>query len=299
MLLLNDIEIFYHVIEQKSFSKAAERLGYSKSFISKRITKLEKELKIRLISRTTHKLSLTEAGRKLYLSSLKIIDESERAFSMLGELQDKPSGLLRISVPPALGLNLLAPFIPQFLKKFPEVNVEMQLETHVVNLVQDGYDLALRSAKLESSNLIARKICQINYGIYATSQYLSDKKMLSTPSDLIFHNCASYTNSISPREITFIKDKKKATVFFKSNFTSNHLDLIKKMVMNDVCVGFLPDFMVLEEVKANQLIQCLPNYRLASSSLYAIYPEREFNLLKLTYFLSMLQEFLMKTKFNF
>ena len=114
-MLLNEMEIFYYVVEQKSFSKAAERLRVSKSFISKRMTKLEQSLKVRLISRSTRKLTLTEAGKNFYHCCANVVREGEKGYSMIHAMQGKPAGLLKISIPPALALNLIEPMLLKFL----------------------------------------------------------------------------------------------------------------------------------------------------------------------------------------
>ena len=157
-MLLNEMEIFYYVVEQHSFSKAAERLHVSKSFISKKITRLERELKTRLIARSTRKLTLTQAGDSFYRYCAHVVQAAEKGYAMMHELQGKPAGLLKVSIPPALALNLLSPVFSEFLTQYPEVILDIQLDSRLVDLVKEGYDLALRSAILESSNLIAKKI---------------------------------------------------------------------------------------------------------------------------------------------
>jgi len=291
-MLLNEMEIFYHVVEQQSFSKAAERLNVSKSFISKRITKLEKDLKIRLISRSTRKLTLTEAGKNFYHYCVNVVEEGNRGYSMINELQGKPSGVLKISIPPALALNLVGPMLPKFLAQYPEVILDIKLETRLVDLVKEGYDLALRSAKLESSNLIAQRIFTIKNVICATNTYLKSHGPLVTANDLIQHNCALYSESKSLGQTRLMKDHHEEMIHIKGNVMSNHLDLMKQFVLDDACIGIFPEFMVTHELKEKKLIQCLENYSLPTNDLFAIYPEREFMLPRLSCFLEMLKNYL-------
>lgn len=289
-MLLNEMGIFYHVVEQQSFSRAAERLGVSKSFISKRMTKLEQDLKIRLIARSTRKLRLTEAGEQFYRYCTNVVQEGEKAYSMVSELQGKPAGQLKISIPPALALNLVFPVFSKFLTQYPDVILDIELETRLVDLVKEGYDLALRSAILESSNLIAQKIYTIKNVICATTNYLQNHGILKKPADLVHHNCALYSDSKSRGQIKLQKQKQTETIHVKGNFMSNHLDLIKQLVLSDACLGILPEFMVTNELSNKKLIPCLGDYTLPSNNLYAIYPEREFMLPRLSAFLKMIKE---------
>ncbi len=291
-MLLDEMEIFYYVVELKSFSKAADRLRVSKSFISKKITKLEQDLKVTLISRSTRKIILTEAGESFYRYCTNIVSEGNEAYSMISELQGKPSGKLKISIPPALGLNLIAPMLPKFLTQYPEVILDVELENRLVDILEEGFDLALRSAKLESSNLIAQRIFSFKNIICATDVYLQNHGTLKAPSDLENHNCAIYSYSKDAAHVTLIKNKHEELAYVQGNFMSNHLDLIKKMVLNDLCIGILPEFMVANELQGNKLKSCLNTYSLPESSLYAVYPERKFMLPKLKYFLEMLKEYL-------
>ena len=293
-MLLNEMEIFYYIVEQQSFSKAAARLKVSKSFISKRLDKLEQELKVRLLSRNTRKLTLTEAGENFYRYCSSVVREGQKGYSMMSELQGKPSGLLKISIPPALALNLLSPLFSKFLRRYPEVILDVELESRLVDLVKEGYDLALRSAKLESSNLSAQKIFTIKSVICATPNYLRKHGEITTSSDLskASHNCAAYSESKSVDYLKLTKQHHEELVHVKGNFISNQLDLIKRLVMQDVCVGVLPEFMVINELQNKQLIQCLSHYTLPTSNLYAVYLEREFMLPRLSCFLDMVKSYL-------
>lgn len=293
-MLLNEMEIFYHVVTQQSFSKAAARLGVSKSFISKRMTKLEHDLQTRLIARSTRKLMLTEAGENFFRQCVQVVQAGEKGYAMMSELSGKPAGVLKISVPPALAVNLLAPFFSEFLTQCPDVKLDVQLENRLVDLVKEGYDLALRSAILESSNLIAQKIFTIKNKICGTKNYFKIHGMPKTPADLMQHNCAVYSDAKILGQIQLVKQNTAETIQVNGNFLSNHLDLIKQMLLQHTCLGVLPEFMVRQELQNNQLVECLADYELPTTNLYAIYPEREFMLPKTSVFLQMLKSYLGK-----
>lgn len=297
LMLLDEMEIFYYVVELKSFSKAAARLNVSKSYISKKMTKLEQALKVHLISRSTRKLTLSEAGESFYRYCANIVREGHDAYSMISELQGKPSGLLKISMPPALGLNLISPMLPRFLAQYPEVTLDIELENKLVDILEEGYDLALRSAVLESSNLIAQRIFSINNIVCATEKYLQTHPALNIANDLEKHNCAIYSYSKTASHLKLIKNNNEEIISIQGNFMSNHLDLIKQIVLSDLCIGILPNFMVENELKLGIIKHCIPTYYLPGSQLYAIYPERKFMLPKLRFFLDMLKNYLNKNEF--
>lgn len=293
-MLLDEMEIFYYVVEFKSFSKAAARLNVSKSYISKKMTLLEEELKVHLISRSTRKLTLSEAGESFYRYCANIVREGHDAYSMISELKGKPSGQLKISMPPALGLNLISSMLPQFLAQYPEVTLDIELENRLVDILEEGYDLVLRSAILESSNLISQRIFSINNIVCATEKYFETHPALNVATDLEKHNCATYSYSKTANHLKLVKNNNEEIIYVQGNFTSNHLDLIKQMVLNNLCIGILPDFMVEKELKAEMIKRCLPAYHLPESQLYAVYPERKFMLPKLRFFIEMLKNYLNK-----
>lgn len=286
------MEIFYYVAEFQSFSKAARKLGVSKSFISKRITKLEKNLKVRLLIRSTRKLTLTEAGENFYLHCLNVVQEASKGYAIINESKGKPVGTLKISMPPAFAMNLIASMLSNFIKKYPDVILDIELENRLVDLIAENYDLVIRSAKLEDSNLIAQKILTFKPVVCATPQYLKLHGKPRTPKELERHNLAIYNYSKDAKYIRFTKNGIEDIIYIHGNFTSNHLDLIKKMVLSHTCMAVFPDFMVSQELKNRHLNLCLEQYQLPESQLYAIYPEREFMPLKLKVFLEMLKEFL-------
>lgn len=291
-MLLNEMEIFYYVAEFKSFSKAADKLTVSKSFISKRIAKLEKELRVRLLTRSTRKLILTEAGENFYHHCQHVVEEATKGYSIMGELKGKPTGTLKISLPPALGMNLLAPMLSSFNKKYPDIILDVELENRIVDLISENYDLVLRFAKLEDSNLIVQKILSCKNFLCATPQYLKYHGKPETPDDLEQHNFAMYSHSKNAKQIKFIKNKIQDIVYIQGNFMSNHLDLIKEVVLKNLCMGVFPEFMVSRELNNGRLKICLAEHQIIETHFYAIYPEREFMPLKLKLFLDMLREYL-------
>lgn len=291
-MLLNEMEIFYYVVEQQSFSKAADKLGVSKSFISKKITKLEKDLKTSLLARNTRQLTLTEAGQSFYEFCANVVNEASQAYTYMSKQQGKPGGTLTISAPSAFVLNLLVPMIAKYITQYPEVNLDIQLEHRVTDIIKDGIDLALRFAVLKSSNLIAQRIYTGKSILCATPKYFKDHKQPDNPDDLKQHNFALYRHAKTLKYIKLIKDNSENIVNVQGNFTSNNLELVKKILLSHLCIGILPEFMISEELKNKQIISCLNDYQLPVIQMYAIYPEKQFTSPKVKEFINMMKDFL-------
>ncbi len=288
-MLANEMILFYHVVHLKSFSQAAERLNLSKAFVSKHINHLEQALKTRLLLRNTRRLTLTEAGEMFYLECEKMFNLSQKSFENISALRNQPAGSLKISMPPALALHLLAEPLTQYQAQYPEVKLNVVLESQIIDLVQEGYDLAIRSATLPDSNLIARKLTFQNYFLCATPNYLKKFGEISHPDQLAQHRFGIYSTGSTIQILQFIRRNRQFKITVEGHFQSNQLDLIFQMVMADCCVAVLPEFMVKDAVVNGQLVKCLASYKLPAKPLYIIYPQRDFMPLKIKAFIDLLK----------
>ena len=290
-MLVNEMILFYHVVRLKSFSQAAEKLQLSKAFVSKHINQLEKELKIHLLIRNTRRLRLTEAGEAFYLQCEKLFELAQQSYENIATLRSQPTGTLRISAPPALALHLLAKPLAEYQKKYPEIKLNVILESRIIDLVQEGYDLAIRSAILPDSNLIARKLTMINHVLCASPRYLKLYGKIDHPEQLAEHCFGSFDNAAATQTLEFIRGNRQFKITVDSQFQSNQLDFIVKMVMADCCLAVLPEFMVTTEIAKGQLIACLKKYRLPAKPLYLIYPQRELIPLKVKVLIDLLNDY--------
>ena len=155
---LTDIAVYVRVVEEGSFTRAAERLDMSRSVVSKYITRLEERLGVRLLNRTTRRLSLTEAGRIFYERSRHSLQDIEEAEAEVSRLQLKPSGTLRINSPMSFGILHIAPLIADFLAEYPDINVEMNLDDRKIDIIDEGFDVSIRIADMPDSSLVARRL---------------------------------------------------------------------------------------------------------------------------------------------
>lgn len=273
MLGASELAIFAAVVEESSFSKAAIKTGLSKTVVSKKISALEKELKTQLIYRTTRKLSLTEAGQILYKHAEGINRQTLSAFESINELSNDISGHIRMSVPTISGELLLADLISKFCKEFPEINVEIRLENKLVDLVEEGIDLAIRTAVLEDSSLIAKKIIQSNWVVCASSDYLNNTTPIKTLNDLNDHNCLLYDLlAEGSNDWRFTKDDKPYSINVSGNMSSNNALTLKKAALNSCGIIYVPKCCIYEELLSKKLIPVLSQYKPRVLGVYAVYP---------------------------
>lgn len=289
-MLVNEMVLFYYVVRFKSFSQAAEKCNVSKAYVSKHIAQLEQELQTKLLFRNTRQLSLTEAGEIFYAQCEKLFALAQQGYDNMAQLRHQPTGTLKISVPPALAMYVLTKPLAEYQQRYPDVTLNVVLESQLVDLVQQGYDLALRSsATLPDSSLIARKLTSLRYMLCATPQYLKKHGALDHPEQLAHHRIAVYSTSNAMQQLEFIRGNRQFPINVEGKFQSNQIDLIAKMVMASTCAAVLPEFMVADAIKQGKLTVCLPKYRLPAKPLYLLYPQREFVPLKVKAFIDLLK----------
>jgi DNA-binding transcriptional LysR family regulator len=293
-MLMNEMVIFYTVVQQNSFSGAASTLGVSKSFISKHITELEKKLKTRLLNRTTRQLSLTEAGEIFYQHCKSLAAVADDGFDAIMNLNNQPSGKLKISVPPALAVHLFSEPMITYMQLYPDVTLNVNLESKFVDIIKDGFDLVIRVAIMPDSSLISQKIASLGSVVCASPQYMEKNGPIHTPEELSSHVFTTYSGHRFSKTLTFTRKNKQHTVEVPSIFDCNSLDLMVKILGTHACMAVLPTLMAKQLEKENKVIICLPEYQLPEVDLYAVYPARAFMPLKVKAFIDILKLHLMK-----
>lgn len=272
-MLLTEMRIFYYVVECGGFSKAATRMGVSKSYVSKKIHKLESVLAIDLIHRDSRRLRLTTAGEKFFISCQEVVQQGQAAYDGIAELKGTPSGELKISLPPAVAEYLIEPILASFVAEYPQIKLDFHCESKLVNLAQEGYDLALRSAVLDDSLLVARKFLSFQHYACTTKAYLAQHKLTDNEEDVSKLNFIMYSGT--QNKLT-IADKHETHVPINGSIKANNLALMKSSVLNHLGVAVFPDYVVKKELATGQLIKVLQTLPLAYGSLYAIYPKQQF-----------------------
>ncbi|MEN6669040.1 LysR family transcriptional regulator [Psychrobacter sp. B38] len=274
MVKADDMVLFVQVVDEGSFSKVAEKLSLTNSVVSKRIARLEENLNAQLLYRTTRKLSLTDAGRTLY-DKAKIaqsaLQEAENAVTGYGK---DMKGNIRITMPAVSANLILSESIAEFCKEHPEISVDLHITNRLVDLIEEGFDLAVRTAELEDSSLIAKRLIDSHWVICATPDYLKQHGMPQTPEELESHECLIYrfdnaSNNVWPLHI----DGTKQLMSVYGRFHSNHLSAIKQATLSDLGIAFLPQALVYEEIQQNTLTQILQRFTRKKLGMYAVYPK--------------------------
>jgi len=272
---LTDIAIFVAVVRHASFTAAAEALDMSQPVVSKAVTRLEDRLGARLLNRTTRRLSLTEAGANLYRRSAEALSEIDNAELEVTQYQTEPRGLVRVSAPMSFSLLHLAPLMGEFLERYPGVNVDLQLDDRRVDLVEDGFDVALRIGRLENSNLVARRIAPIRQVICASPAYVALHPAPERPEDLFEHNCFVYTHLSTPREWRFHDTNGETIVVpIKGTLQSNSGVVLRDAAVANAGVALLPTFYICDQLRSGRLQVLLQDFPVVELSLYAVYAER-------------------------
>ncbi|WP_284204492.1 LysR family transcriptional regulator [Psychromonas marina] len=271
MLVWQGLEEFFQVVEQGSFTKAAKELDVSTSHISRQLTQLESRLGTRLINRTTRKISLTDAGHQ-YIISLKNIRQAlSDATDHLQGTQQAPQGLIRITGAGDFVSKQVAPVLAQFMKRYPQVSIEMNFSARNVNLIEEGVDLAIRFGRMQDSNLIARPLCARHMSLVATPTYLNDHGIPTTPEDLIKYNClVAITN-----RWRFNIDGKIKEIKVQGNWRSNNPDAIKQACMTDLGIAYLAKDLVQPQVDSGQLVYLLDDYQVNDNANWLVYPKKD------------------------
>ena len=272
---LTDIVVFVRVVDDGSFTRAAERLKLSRSVVSKYVTRLEGRLGARLLNRTTRRLSLTEAGRIFYERSRRGLQDIEEAEAEVSRLQEKPRGVLRINSPMSFGILHIAPALPEFLAQHPEVSVEMNLDDRVVDVIEEGFDVSIRIAEMPDSSLIARRLAPCRHVIVAAPAYLEKHGTPRTPEDLRDHNIISYSYQASAHDWHFISpDNKQVSVPVSGSMQANNSLALREVLLCGVGITRTPTFVVGKDVQDGHLLSILGNYRTLEVSIYLVYPQR-------------------------
>ena len=270
---LGAIEAFVKVSETQSFSEAARRLRSSKSVVSRHVSTLESELGARLFHRTTRSLTLTEAGRSYLEHASRILADLEDAKRSVSQLQSAPRGQLRVNAPMSFGLLHLTPALPEFLTRYADIEVDLTLNDRFVDLVDEGFDLAVRIGNLEDSSLVARKLAPIRRVVCASPAYLKAHGVPATPDDLKQHECLYYSNVALSHEWRFVRDNGRPwTVEVRGRLSANNGDALKAAVLRGLGLAILPTFIAGDDLRAGALVTVLDKFIAQDMTVNAVYP---------------------------
>jgi DNA-binding transcriptional LysR family regulator len=272
---LPDIAIFVKVVALGSFTAAAEALASSQPVVSKAVARLEKKTGVRLLNRTTRRLSLTEAGAELYRQSAEALATIENAELEIARYQSEPRGMLRVNAPTSFTMMHLGPRIAGFLDANPNVTLELTLEDRMIDLIAERYDAAIRIGALESSGLVARKLTPCRQVICASRDYLARRGTPAKPEDLLSHECMLYLLVRDPRAWRIADEKGREVVMpLRGRVHTNNGTTIRDAAVQGLGLAFLPTFYVADDLRAGRLTRVLEELKLPELGVYVIYPER-------------------------
>jgi DNA-binding transcriptional LysR family regulator len=270
-----EMAVLTKVVDAASFAAAARHFRISPAMVSRHVQALEARLGVRLLNRTTRRVSVTEAGQEYYERSVRILAEVEDAENVASKLQIAPRGLLRATASVSFGMRYIAPAIADYLMKYPDVSVELSLDDHYVDLLDQRFDLAVRVGNLAESSLIARKLGSVETVLCASPAYIAANGSPRAPRDLHQHNCLVYTYSTRQNVWRFFDEQRKEeAIHISGRFLANNADALLVLALKGAGVILAPDYIVENDLLAGNLVRLLPGYRTQQTPIHAIYAHR-------------------------
>ncbi|RUS01333.1 LysR family transcriptional regulator [Pectobacterium polaris] len=271
---LQDMALFALVAECGSFTQAARKAGLAKSSLSLRISQLEQQIGLRLLNRTTRQLNLTFAGERYLIHCQEMLQASERADLAVQRLRDNPSGRLRITSPAGLGSTLLARLTAEFQQRFPAVSLDVLISDDVIDLVQEGFDVAFRTGKPHDSSLIGRSLGQTPRYLLASPGYLARHSALLHPQQLQQHRCIAHH---AWTEWLLHRGSELYRWLLPDSHITDNLLYARECAIAGAGITLLPDFLCLDEAVSGKLVRVLPDWKVEANELYLVYPSRKLN----------------------
>lgn len=257
---IESARIFVKVVQLGSFSRAAELLKLPKSTVSRTISRLEVEAGTKLLLRTTRSMTLTSAGQGFYNSCLGPVLALEDARKTLFGKDSMLSGLVRLTAPEDIGLEMISPVLSKMTKTYPELNFQLNYTDHIVDLVKEGYDIAIRLGKLSSNRYKARKIGDIKMVLVASPQYFKGRSSPKTPQELINHDCISFKLGSAAGTWVLVKNGSRTNVKANVRIQANQMSSILKFAKEGIGVSLLPHFLCSKFIESGELLRVLPEW---------------------------------------
>lgn len=295
--VLAGMRVFTTVVDCGSFAKAADQLNLSRGMASRYVAGVEERLGVRLLHRTTRRISLTEAGRDYYQRAAEVIRLVNHAESAAGQSTAKPRGTIRVAAPTAFGRQSMGPLIEEYLRKFPDVEVEVSLNDRFVDLVEEGIDLAIRVTRQPDPHLVARPLARAHMLVCASPKYLKTHGMPQSPEDLVRHNCLTRFDGGVRATWKLARDARSISVQVAGNCRGNNGELLMRAAIAGLGIVYEPTFIVGEALRSKKLVQLLPEWQSDTYSIYAVYANREYLPAKVRSFIDFLAHWFERNPF--
>ena len=286
---LKSMVVFSHIVEQGSFSAAAKHIGLSRAVVSYHIKKLEQQLGVVLLNRSTRSIALTQAGSDYYQRCRIIAQQASAANQQIENVKNEPEGLLKITCPVSVGLHTIVPALNKFRDLYPKIELNVMLTDEVVNILKEGIDLAIRGAPLSDSGLQARKLAVLSTCICGSPEYFKKHGRVNKPSELNQHNWVVY--KLASQKLTLEKSGRTYTVDIKGTITTNNASARTAFVEGGHGLGRIPVYDAWPKIKAGQLETVLNDYQLNAIDVYGVFPPGAATSKKLRLLIDFLQKF--------
>jgi DNA-binding transcriptional LysR family regulator len=284
---MTSMATFVKVVESGGFSAAARTLSMSPSMVTAHVQSLEERLGVRLLNRSTRRVSLTEVGHAYYERCLQILAEADDADQIAQALQSTPRGTLRlntsIAIPP-----LLAPVIAEFVALYPEVSVNLTMTDRMIDLVEEGFDLAVRNMAVPDSSLVLRRVATYRFVVCGAPGYLAARGIPRQPADLSRHNCLVYSHSAWGNEWRFAGPDGEQSVAVEGNLQANSDNSLRLAAVHGQGLALAPSFLLIDEIKSGRLVPILTEFLQTEHAINAIYPHRHHLSAKVRSFIDLL-----------
>lgn len=269
---IESMGVFAKVVVKQSFSGAARELRLSQAAVSKHVRALEDWLGVQLLNRTTRRLNITEIGAQVFESCERILDEIDDVEQCTSAQHVAPRGVVHLAAPVSFGVTQLGPALADYLSRYPEVVVDVTLDDRFVDLVEEGFDLALRVGTLKDSSLIARRLAPVRFALCASPGYVRQYGAPRQPEDLPNHRCLFYSLRTIPGQWRFMGPDGEVALRISGRFRSNSGNMLHAAMVAGAGIGLAPTFVVGRDLAEGRLVALMPEYPPVESELSAIYP---------------------------
>jgi DNA-binding transcriptional LysR family regulator len=272
---LNDIVVFTKVVETRSFTGAAEALGLPKSTVSRKLAQLEERLGVRLVQRSTRKVSVTEIGEAYYERCARIVADVNVADLLVTDMQTAPRGQLRVTAPIDFSNAYLGPIISDFIAQYGDISVDLEATDRTVDLIEEGFDVAVRFSPVTEPTLAARRLCAIEGGLYATPAYLAEHGTPTTIDELDAHDRVLFAPSASLQVWTLVNGESSYEFGRPARFASNNLGAVRSAALAGAGIAALTYFAIARDIAEGRLVAVLPSWRGRAVTAQLVYAARD------------------------
>ena len=287
----NRFAIFVRVVDEQGFTAAARSLGLPKSSISRSVSLLEEALGARLLQRSTRGVALTEAGAAFYERASRGLACMSEAAAVVADLQTVVRGSIRITAPVDVGVTMLARAVAQFTRRHPAVRFDVVLTGRVVDLVEEGFDLALRAGPIRDGSIVARKVGQVENALVASPRYLKREGVPASIGDLTKHRCVLFRPTRERASWTLRGPSGDETVEVQATIGVDELSFVRRAVLGGVGIGLVPKFLCAREIQSGRLVRVLPSHLAPGAVLHLVYPSARY----LPHRVGVFRDFLLET----